>query len=30
MQLLGDPDREKANRVAQAMFKMTKIIIAYL
>jgi predicted 3-demethylubiquinone-9 3-methyltransferase (glyoxalase superfamily) len=28
--LLGDPDREKANRVAQAMFKMTKIIIADL
>lgn len=30
MQLLGDPDREKAGRVAQAMFKMTKIIIADL
>ena len=28
--LLGDPDREKAGRVAQAMFKMTKIIIADL
>ena len=27
---LSDPDREKANRVAQAMFKMTKIIIADL
>lgn len=27
MQLLSDPDREKAGRVAQAMFKMTKIII---
>lgn len=25
--LLGDPDREKAGRVMQAMFKMTKIII---
>ena len=30
MQLLGDPDREKAGRVVQAMFKMTKIIIADL
>jgi predicted 3-demethylubiquinone-9 3-methyltransferase (glyoxalase superfamily) len=30
MKLLGDPDREKADRVAQAMFKMTKIIIADL
>ena len=30
MQLLSDPDREKANRVTQAMFKMTKIIIADL
>ena len=30
MRLLGDPDREKAGRVAQAMFKMTKIIIADL
>ncbi len=28
--MLGDPDREKAGRVAQAMFKMTKIIIADL
>lgn len=28
--LLGDQDREKAGRVAQAMFKMTKIIIADL
>jgi predicted 3-demethylubiquinone-9 3-methyltransferase (glyoxalase superfamily) len=28
--LLGDPDHEKAGRVAQAMFKMTKIIIADL
>jgi len=30
MQLLGDPDREKAGRVMNAMFKMTKIIIADL
>ena len=30
MESLTDPDREKANRVAQAMFKMTKIIIADL
>ena len=30
MQLLGDPDREKAGRVMQAMMKMTKIIIADL
>jgi len=30
MRLLGDPDREKAGRVMQAMFKMTKIIIADL
>ncbi len=30
MQSLSDPDREKANRVMQAMFKMTKIIIADL
>ena len=30
MRLLGDPDGEKAGRVAQAMFKMTKIIIADL
>jgi predicted 3-demethylubiquinone-9 3-methyltransferase (glyoxalase superfamily) len=30
LKLLSDPDREKANRVAQAMFKMTKIIIADL
>lgn len=30
MQLLADPDREKAERVMQAMFKMTKIIIADL
>jgi predicted 3-demethylubiquinone-9 3-methyltransferase (glyoxalase superfamily) len=29
-QLLGDPDREKANRVVQAMLKMHKIIIADL
>ena len=30
MKLLSDPDREKADRVMQAMFKMTKIIIADL
>jgi predicted 3-demethylubiquinone-9 3-methyltransferase (glyoxalase superfamily) len=30
MKLLGDTDREKADRVAQAMFKMNKIIIADL
>lgn len=30
LKLLADPDREKANRVMQAMFKMTKIIIADL
>jgi predicted 3-demethylubiquinone-9 3-methyltransferase (glyoxalase superfamily) len=30
MKMLGDPDREKAERVTQAMFKMTKIIIADL
>jgi predicted 3-demethylubiquinone-9 3-methyltransferase (glyoxalase superfamily) len=30
MKLLADPNREKADRVAQAMFKMTKIIIADL
>ena len=30
MQSLSDPDREKADRVTQAMFKMTKIIIADL
>ena len=30
MKLLGDPDREKAGRVMNAMFKMTKIIIADL
>lgn len=30
LKLLGDPDPEKAGRVAQAMFKMTKIIIADL
>lgn len=30
MKLLGDPDGEKAGRVAQAMFKMKKIIIADL
>ena len=30
LQLLSDPDREKADRVTQAMFKMTKIIIADL
>lgn len=29
-QLLGDPDREKAGRVAQAMFKMSKIDIQAL
>jgi predicted 3-demethylubiquinone-9 3-methyltransferase (glyoxalase superfamily) len=28
MKLLSDPNQEKAGRVAQAMFKMTKIIIA--
>lgn len=30
MDLLNDPDREKADRVAQAMFKMTKIVVADL
>ncbi len=30
MQLISDRDREKAARVTQAMFKMTKIIIADL
>lgn len=30
MQLLSDPDHEKAGRVARAMFKMKKIIIADL
>lgn len=30
LKLLGDPDREKAGRVAQAMFKMNKIIITDL
>lgn len=30
MDSLTDPDREKADRVAQAMFKMTKLIIADL
>ncbi len=30
LKLLNDPDREKAGRVAQAMFKMNKIIIADL
>jgi len=30
LNLLSDPDNEKAGRVAQAMFKMTKIIIADL
>lgn len=30
MQLLSDPDQEKAGRVMNAMFKMTKIIIADL
>lgn len=30
MELISDPDREKADRVTQAMFKMTKIIIADL
>ena len=28
--LLGDPDREKANRALQAMLKMKKIIVADL
>ena len=27
---LSDPDREKANRVVQAMLKMKRIIVAYL
>ena len=30
MQLLSDPDREKAGRVTEGMFKLTKIIIADL
>ena len=30
LEMLTDPDREKANRVTEAMFKMTKIIIADL
>lgn len=30
MKLLGDPDREKAGRVTEAMFKMKKIVIADL
>ena len=30
MQMLSDPDREKAGRVMEAMFKMKKIIIADL
>jgi predicted 3-demethylubiquinone-9 3-methyltransferase (glyoxalase superfamily) len=30
IELLSDPDREKANRVMQAMLKMTKIEIAPL
>jgi predicted 3-demethylubiquinone-9 3-methyltransferase (glyoxalase superfamily) len=30
LQMLTDPDREKADRVMQAMFKMTKIVIADL
>lgn len=30
MKMLSDPDREKADRVTQAMFKMTKIITADL
>ncbi len=30
MRLISDPDRVKAGRVTQAMFKMTKIIIADL
>ncbi len=30
LELLSNPDREKANRVTEAMFKMTKIIIADL
>ncbi|MBK8464620.1 MAG: VOC family protein [Chloracidobacterium sp.] len=30
MTLLSDPDREKADRVMQAMFKMKKIVIADL
>jgi predicted 3-demethylubiquinone-9 3-methyltransferase (glyoxalase superfamily) len=29
-QMLGDPDREKANRAMQAMLKMKKIVIADL
>ena len=28
--MLGDPDKEKAKRVLQAMYKMRKIIIADL
>ncbi|WP_281033155.1 MULTISPECIES: hypothetical protein [unclassified Mesorhizobium] len=30
LQMLGDPDRDKARRVLQAMYEMTKIIIADL
>jgi len=30
MELMGDPDPEKANRVTQAMLKMQKIIVADL
>lgn len=30
MKLLSNPDREKARRVTEAMFKMTKIVIADL
>ncbi len=30
MNMLSDPDREKAGRVTEAMFKMSKIIIADL
>ena len=30
MEMLGDPDREKAGRVMEAMFKMKKIMIADL
>ncbi|RUV70678.1 MAG: VOC family protein [Mesorhizobium sp.] len=30
LQMLGDPDRDKAGRVLQAMYKMKKIVIADL
>ena len=30
MRLMGDPDREKAGRVVQAMLQMTKLDIAKL